>query len=163
FSAPPGLAVASVSDAAWARIEACDPDPLYTNLLPWHDAEQPYPYTHLTTLVMALNEALDLLLAEGLDAVYDRHREAAVVCRERGAGMGLDPYPDPDRRSPTVTAVSVPGRATDLQERLRENHDVVLSTGFGDLADDVLRVGHMGYNADAETVNRAMDALEAER
>jgi aspartate aminotransferase-like enzyme len=161
FSAPPGLAIASVSDAAWDRIEDRDPRSLYTNLLPWHDADQPYPYTHLTTLVVALDEALDLLLAEGLDAVSDRHREAAAYCRERGAEMGIDPYPDPERSSPTVTAFSVPGRATALQERLREAHDVTLATGFGDLADDVLRVGHMGYNADVDRVERAMDALDA--
>jgi aspartate aminotransferase-like enzyme len=159
FSAPPGLAICSVSDAAWERIETRDPDSLYTNLLPWHDAEQPYPYTHLTTLVVALNEALDLLLAEGLETVYDRHREAAAVCRERGRTLGLEPYPDPVRSSPTVTAFHVPGRATDLQDRLRTHHDVTLATGFGDLADDVLRVGHMGYNADVERVERAMDAL----
>jgi aspartate aminotransferase-like enzyme len=159
FSAPPGLAICSVSDAAWARVEARAPDSLYTNLLPWRDAEQPYPYTHLTTLVVALSEALDLLLGEGLDAVYDRHREAAAVCLERGRELGLEPFPDPARSSPTVTAFSVPGRATDLQERLRDEADVTLSTGFGDLADDVLRVGHMGYNADVDRVARAMDAL----
>ncbi|WP_338739772.1 alanine--glyoxylate aminotransferase family protein [Haloplanus salilacus] len=158
FSAPPGLAVCSVSDAAWERIEARDPDSLYTNLLPWRDAEQPYPYTHLTTLVVALDVALDRLLEEGLDTVYDRHREAAAVCRERGRELGLESYPGPERSSSTVTAFEVPGRATDLQERLREA-DVTLATGFGDLADDVLRVGHMGYNADVDRVERAMDAL----
>ncbi|WP_248895440.1 pyridoxal-phosphate-dependent aminotransferase family protein [Haloplanus halobius] len=162
FSAPPGLAVCSVSDAAWERIEARDPDPLYTNLLPWRDAEQPYPYTHLTTLVVALDQALDLLLTEGLDEVYDRHREAAAVCRERGRGMGLETYPDPSRSSPTVTAFSVPGRAGDLQKRLRADHDVTLATGLGGLGDDVLRVGHMGYNAKIDRVERAMDALDAE-
>ncbi len=159
FSAPPGLAVCAVSDAAWERIEARDPDSLYTNLLPWHDAEQPYPYTHLSTLVVALDAALDLLLEEGLDAVYDRHREAARVCRERGRELGLEPYPDSERSSPTVTAFSVPGRATELQERLQSDHDVTLSTGLGGLANDVLRVGHMGYNADVERVARTMDAL----
>jgi aspartate aminotransferase-like enzyme len=160
FSAPPGLAVCSVSDAAWERIEARDPDSLYTNLLPWHDAEQPYPYTHLTTLVVALEAALDRLLAEGLDAVYERHREVAARCRERGRDLGLDVYA-PERSSPTVTAFHVPGRATDLQERLRADHDVTLATGLGDLADDVLRVGHMGYGADRDRVERAMDALAA--
>jgi aspartate aminotransferase-like enzyme len=159
FSAPPGLATCSVSDRAWERIEARDPAPLYTNLLPWRDVEQPYPYTHLTTLVVALDAALDRLLAEGLDDVYARHREAATVCRERASELGLDPYPDPDRSAPTVTALSVPGRAPDLQERLRADHDVTLATGLGDLADDVLRVGHMGYGADVENVERAMDAL----
>ena len=162
FSAPPGLAIASVSAAAWDRIEARDLASLYTNLLPWHEADQPYPYTHLTTLVVALDEALDLLFEEGLNAVYDRHREAAAYCRERGRALGLEPYPAPERSSPTVTAFSVPGRATALQKELREKHDVMLSTGFGDLADDVLRVGHMGYNADPDRVEGAMDALAAE-
>jgi aspartate aminotransferase-like enzyme len=162
FSAPPGLAICSVSDAAWERIEARDPDSLYTNLLPWHDAEQPYPYTHLTTLVVALEVALDSLLEEGLDAVYDRHREAAAVCRDRGRDLGLEVYA-PERSSPTVTAFSVPGRATALQERLHADHDVTLATGLGDLEDDVLRVGHMGYNADVERVERTMDALAAVR
>jgi aspartate aminotransferase-like enzyme len=161
FSAPPGLAVCAVSDDAWDRIEARDPDSLYTNLLPWHDAEQPYPYTHLSTLVVALEAALDRLLEEGLDAVYDRHREAARVCRKRARELGLAPYPRPERSSPTVTALSVPGRATDLQERLHREHDVTLSTGLGGLEDDVLRVGHMGYNADVEKVERTMDALAA--
>ncbi|MFD1632272.1 pyridoxal-phosphate-dependent aminotransferase family protein [Haloplanus ruber] len=161
FSAPPGLAVCSVSDAAWERIEARDPDPLYTNLLPWHEAEQPYPYTHLSTLVVALEAALDLLLEAGLDTVYERHREAALVCRERGRNLGLEPFPDPERSSPTVTAFAVPGRATALQERLRVDHDVTLSTGLGGLEDDVLRVGHMGYNAEVEKVEQTMDALAA--
>ena len=161
FSAPPGLAVCSVSDAAWERIEARDSDSLYTNLLPWHDAEQPYPYTHLSTLVVALEAALDCVLSDGLDAVYDRHREAARVCRERGRELGLDPFPGPERSSSTVTAFAVPGRATDLQARLHREHDVTLSTGLGGLEDDVLRVGHMGYNADVEKVDRAMDAIAA--
>ena len=37
----------------------------------------------------------------------------------------------------------------------------MLSTGLGELADDILRLGHMGYNAEAEKVDRAMDAVEA--
>jgi aspartate aminotransferase-like enzyme len=159
FSAPPGLAIASVSDRAWDRIEARDPDPLYTNLLPWRDAEQPYPYTHLTTLVVALEAALDRILEEGLPAVYDRHREAAAVCRERAADLGIDTYPPEARSSPTVTALSVPGQATALQERLAADYDITLATGLGEVADDVLRVGHMGYGAEVERVERAMDAL----
>ncbi len=161
FSAPPGLTTVSVSDAAWDAIEARDPNTLYTNLLPWRDTSDGFPYTHLTANVVALDAALDLLLDEGLDAAYARHEAAAERCRERGRELGLDLYPDPERSSPTVTAFHVPGRAANLQRRLDEEHDVVLSTGLGDLADDILRVGHMGYNADVERVDRTMDALGA--
>ena len=159
FSAPPGLATVSVSDRAWDAIESRDPRSLYTNLLPWRDAEAPYPYTHLTTLVVALNEALDLVVGDGLEDVYKRHERAAERCRERGAELGLDLYPDEARSSPTVTAFHVPGRADALQEQLDEEHDITLATGLGDLANDVIRVGHMGYNADVEKVEATMDAL----
>ncbi|WP_224335684.1 pyridoxal-phosphate-dependent aminotransferase family protein [Haloprofundus halobius] len=160
FSAPPGLTTAAISDEAWAAMEARDPPSLYTNFLPWRNVSEGFPYTHLAANVAALDVAVDLLLEDGLDAVYGRHVAAAEVCRERGAEMGLEPFTDGARPSPTVTAFHVPGRAATLQQRLADEHDVVLSTGLADLADDIIRVGHMGYGADIEKVDRAMDALE---
>ncbi|TKX53150.1 alanine--glyoxylate aminotransferase family protein [Halorubrum sp. SP3] len=159
FSAPPGLATAAVSDRAWAAMEERDPHSLYANFLPFRDVSEGFPYTHLTTEVVALDAALGLLLDEGLDAVRERHETAATRCRERGAELGLEPVPDPERSSPTVTAFEVPGRAEALQETLREEHDVVLATGLGDGTEDVLRVGHMGHNARVGRVEETMDAL----
>ena len=161
FSAPPGLATAAVSDRAWAAMEARDPHSLYANFLPFRDVSDGFPYTHLTTEVVALDAALGLLLDEGLDAVRERHRTAAARCRERGAESGLELVSDPERSSPTVTAFEAPGRAAALQERLREEHDVILATGLGDGAEDVLRVGHMGHGARVERVEETMDALAA--
>ena len=161
FSAPPGLATAAVSDRAWAAMEAREPHSLYANFLPFRDVSDGFPYTHLTTEVVALDEALGLLLDEGLDAVRERHAAAAARCRERGAELGLETVPGPERSSPTVTAFAVPGRAESLQERLREEHDVLLATGLGDGASDVLRVGHMGHSARVDRVEETMDALAA--
>ncbi|WP_418286009.1 pyridoxal-phosphate-dependent aminotransferase family protein [Halorubrum sp. DTA46] len=161
FSAPPGLTTAAISDRAWAAMEERDPHTLYTNFLPWRDTSGGFPYTHLTTEVVALDEALSLLLSEGLDAVHDRHRTAATRCRERGREIGLEPYPDPERSSPTVTAFHVPDRAEAVQTALHEEHDVLVATGLGELSNDVLRVGHMGHNARVERVEETMDALES--
>ena len=159
FSAPPGLATAAVSERAWAAMEERDPPSLYANVLPFRDVSDGFPYTHLTTEVVALDAALGLLLDEGLGEVRKRHAAAATRCRERGAELGLEPVPEPARSSPTVTAFEVPGRAEALQERLREEHDVILATGLGEDTADVLRVGHMGHNARVERVDEAMDAL----
>ncbi|SMO51670.1 pyridoxal-phosphate-dependent aminotransferase family protein [Halorubrum cibi] len=161
FSAPPGLTTAAISERAWTAMEEHDPHSLYTNFLPWRDTDGGFPYTHLTTNVVALDEALSLLLEEGLDDVYARHEAAAARCRERGAELGLEPFADLERCSPTVTAFEVPGRAEELQNRLHEEHDVLVATGLGDLADDLLRVGHMGHAARVERVDETMDALEA--
>ncbi|NHN58298.1 MULTISPECIES: alanine--glyoxylate aminotransferase family protein [Halorussus] len=168
FSSPPGLTTLSVSDGAWQKVDATEQDTFYTSLEPWRDVDIPeeapphLPYTHSISNLFALDASLDLLLDEGPEAVYDRHESVAERCRERGRDLGLAPFAaDEALCSPTVTAFEVEGRASDLQRRLADEQDVILSTGLGDLADDVLRVGHMGYNADPERVERTMDALAA--
>ena len=163
FSAPPGLTVCSVSDRAWAKIESFETPSLYTDLEPWRDAvaEAWFPYTHLVSNLYGLDTAIDLLLEEGLETVFERHETAATRCRDRAADLGVSLYPDGARPSPTVTALEVPGRAQAIQSKLVEDHDIVLATGLGDLAEDVLRIGHMGHNARLERVDRTMDALEA--
>jgi len=160
FSAPPGLTTAAISGRAWAAMEARGPTSLYTNLLPWRDVSDGFPYTHLDANVAALDTAVSRLVDEGNDAVYKRHRRAAERCRKRGAELGLDLYPDESRSSPTVTAFHIPGEAEAIQQRIEEDHDIILATSLGDLADDILRVGHMGYNADVDKVDQVMDAIE---
>jgi len=161
FSAPPGLTTAAISDRAWEAMENRAPTTLYTNLLPWRDVSEGFPYTHLDANIAALDTAVSRLVDEGNEAVYDRHRRAAKRCRERGAELGVDLYPDEARSSPTVTAFHIPGEAKRIQQRVEEDHDIVLATSLGDLADDILRVGHMGFNADVDKVDRVMDAIEA--
>jgi len=161
FSAPPGLTTVAVSDRAWEAMEAREPTSLYTNLLPWRDVSDGFPYTHLDANVAALDVAVERLVDEGREAVYERHDRAAARCRERGAELGLELYPDETRSSPTVTAFHVPGEANAIQQRVDRDHDIVLATSLGELADDILRVGHMGYNADVEKVDRVMDAIGA--
>ncbi|MFC7042683.1 pyridoxal-phosphate-dependent aminotransferase family protein [Halonotius sp. GCM10025705] len=159
FSAPPGLTTAAVSDRAWAAMEEREPTSLYTNLLPWRDVSEGFPYTHLDANVAALAKAVSRLREEGIENVYDRHERAGERCRQRGRELGLSLYPDEERASPTVTAFHMPGEAKRIQQRVEDDHDIVLATSLGDLANDILRVGHMGYNADGEKVDRVMDAI----
>ncbi|UPV73438.1 alanine--glyoxylate aminotransferase family protein [Halorussus limi] len=166
FSSPAGLTTLSVSDAAWSKVEETEQNSFYASLEPWRDADIPedapphLPYTHAVSNLYALDASLDRLLDEGLGEVYDRHEAVAAQCRERGRDLGLEPFAESDALcSPTVTAFRTESRAGELQERLADDRGVVVATGLGDLADDVLRVGHMGYNADPDRVERTMDAL----
>ena len=160
FSTPPGLTTVAVSDRAWERIEDRSPPSLYTNLRPWRDTSDGYPYTHLSANVAALEKGLDLLLSEGLDTVYERHRRAADRTRQRGDAMGLELFPARELSAPTVTAFHLPGTAKDVQSAVEAEHDITLATGLGEMAEDVLRIGHMGYNAEIENVERTMDAIQ---
>ncbi|ELY96589.1 class V aminotransferase [Natrialba chahannaoensis JCM 10990] len=164
FSAPPGLSTATISERAWDRIETVENRAHYTDLTPWRTAadedEEWFPYTHMAANIRALDAAADQILEEGPAQVFERHREVAAHCRDRAADLGLEPYPTATEDcSPTVTALEYDGSATDLQETLREEHDIVLATGLGELEDDIIRVGHMGHNARRELVDETMDAL----
>ncbi|SNR30013.1 pyridoxal-phosphate-dependent aminotransferase family protein [Halorubrum vacuolatum] len=161
FSAPPGLTTAAISDRTWEAMEAREPTSLYTNFLPWRHTTDGFPYTHLTTNVVALREALALLREEGLQETYERHERVADYCRERAGEIGVPLYPDPQRSSPTVTALRLPGEAEHVQRRIRNEHDITLATGLGDLANDILRIGHMGHAARLDRVEETMDAFAA--
>ena len=165
FSSPPGLTTLSVSDRAWAAVDATDQDTFYTSLEPWRDVDIEtdgpvlLPYTHLVSNLYSLEASLDLLLEEGIEAVHNRHARVAEHCRERGRELGLEPYPNTGHASSTVTAFEVGGQAPNLQRRLKDEHDVIVATSLGEFGDDLLRIGHMGYNADLDRVDRTMDAL----
>ncbi|MFB6266349.1 MAG: alanine--glyoxylate aminotransferase family protein [Halodesulfurarchaeum sp.] len=166
FSAPPGLTTVSVSDAAWERIESVEQPSFYASLGPWRDldlSEPPFfPYTHLASNIYALEAALDELLDEGMASVFDRHERMAELTRTLGRDIGLEPYPAAEETySPTVTAFEVDTPAGALQQRVADEEDVLLATGLGEHADDIIRVGHMGFNAQEEKVERAMAALES--
>ncbi|MEY7851393.1 alanine--glyoxylate aminotransferase family protein [Natrarchaeobius sp. A-rgal3] len=162
FSAPPGLTICSISDRAWDRIESVENPTLYANLEPWRTAvdDEWFPYTHLTANLSGLDAAADLLLEEGMADVFDRHESVATHCRERAAELGLETYPANEGDcSPTVTALDVDGRASELQRVVLEDYGIVLATGLGDHEDEILRIGHMGHNARLDRVERTMDAL----
>lgn len=164
FSAPPGLTTLSVSDSAWNVVESKEQKTFYTSLLPWKNMwmeDEFFPYTHLVSNLYALDEAVNILLEERLENIYDRHREMAQLCRERGKEMSLSLYPDEESIcSPTVTAFDVEDSALEIQKKVNEKHDILLATSLGDLENRILRVGHMGYNAQEEKVRQTMDALE---
>ncbi|WP_049971617.1 pyridoxal-phosphate-dependent aminotransferase family protein [Haladaptatus cibarius] len=163
FSSPPGLTTMSVSDSTWEKVENTEQDSFYTSLEPWHEPDFSFlPYTHLVSNLYALEVSLDRILEEGLDSVFARHEETAKLCRNRGRELGIDPFPGTESLcSPTVTAFEIEGRAKEVQRRLHDDHGILVATGLGEMADDLLRVGHMGYNAQKPRVEEAMNALES--
>lgn len=164
FSSPPGLTTLSVSDKVWNEIMKGEKKSLYTSLGVWKETwfeNDRLPYSHLVSNLYALKESFDMLLEEGIDNVYNRHEKAAQLCREKGKEIGFTLYPKEEKIcSPTVTAFSVEESAVKIQTQIKEKEDILLGTGLGDMKDDILRVGHMGYNAKKDKVKKAMKALE---
>ncbi|ARP85806.1 pyridoxal-phosphate-dependent aminotransferase family protein [Bordetella genomosp. 9] len=106
-----------------------------------------WPYTPNTNLLYALHESLEMILAEGLDAVFARHQRLARACRAAVQEWGLEiQCVEPERYSPVLTGVVMPpGVDADAVRRLvYERFDMSLGTGLGKIKGRMFRIGHLG-------------------
>ena len=160
---PPGLAFISVSSRAWeAHARAGLPRYYwdFSQARRWAETGMT-PWTPAVGLVFALQAALRLLQAEGLENVLARHARLGAFVRSTLAELDLKLLvKDPERASNTVTAFWLPDgvEAAPLQRRLRDEFGVNLAGGQGVLAGKVLRIGHLGY-VDQPELAEALAAL----
>jgi aspartate aminotransferase-like enzyme len=105
-----------------------------------------HPVTPPVSLFYALDLALEILLDEGLEAVFARHHHLGEYVRRHMRAIGLQLLADPAHASSTVTAVRVPEGidARLLLHMLRERDQVVLAGGQEHLSGKIMRIAHMG-------------------
>lgn len=120
-------------------------------------------HTLPTTMTYGLREALRLILEEGLEARWTRHRRVGDALKRGLEAMGIQLFGDPAHRLPMITAMMVPEGVPDEvgRARLLEEFGVEVATAFGPLRGRIWRIGTMGYNAELSTVLRILTALES--
>ena len=158
---PPGLAMTSVSERAWAgRGEA----PRF--YFDWERTQKGQaalnaPFTPPVSLVAGLDVALGILLDQGLDAVFERHVRLGRACREGAKAMGLELFSPDDDRSAVVTAIRAPDGidATELVRSLRDRFGITIANGQGVRKGKIFRIGHIGY-FDVFDITTALAAVE---
>jgi alanine-glyoxylate transaminase/serine-glyoxylate transaminase/serine-pyruvate transaminase len=146
---PPGLGFNALSANALAAHKAARMPRAYWDWEPIIETNERgfFPYTPATTLLFGLDEALTMLVEEGLSAVYRRHRRLAEATRRAVAGWGLELVARRrEEYSPTLTAVLMPEghNADDLRRVILERFDMSLGTGLGKLQGKAFRIGHLG-------------------
>lgn len=161
FSCPPGIAAVTISERAWPRIQQVQYHG-YDALLPFQTAlrDRYMPYTHNWHNIAALETSLDLLLAEGPTAVYARHAQVAAYTRQRLEALSCHLVPAVTCSSPSVTAFYLPEGvdAARFQAECRAR-GILVGGSYGPLANRVARVGHMGVQANLETVRSGLDII----
>jgi predicted phosphoserine aminotransferase len=146
FALPPGLAFAAVSDRALERARSIPRRGLYFDFVRMEEHLQRHstPATPAISLLYALDLQLDRMLAEGLPARLERHRQLAAMAQTWAAErFGL--FAPEGYRARTVTTV-VNTRSLDvaaLNTHLAE-HGMTLANGYGKLRGRTFRIGHMG-------------------
>ena len=162
---PPGLAFVAVSARAWDRAEAATLPRFYWDWARQRRAQAKgsTPSTPATSLVVALVEALGIVLADGLETAFARHRALGRACRAGIKAMGLELYsPDDDSAAVLTGALTPEGiDAVALRLALRDRHGITIAGGHGDLVPRLFRVGHIGH-VSIDDLAEALTAIEVE-
>lgn len=162
-SAPPGLSLVTVSEAAKRSMEERKTPvaSFYANLMIFKDyfEKKWFPYTMPASDIYGLREALENI--KGDPDILNRHERIAAKVRKSLQNMGLTLYPG-SGFSNTVTAFVVPKGHTseEILTKMREEHNILLAGSFGCFDGKLIRIGHMGENATDQNMDETLKALK---
>jgi alanine-glyoxylate transaminase / serine-glyoxylate transaminase / serine-pyruvate transaminase len=165
--APPGLAPVTFSPRAMAAVQARKSKGRswyfdLTGIERYWGSDRLYHHTAPITMNYALYEALRIVVEEGLEARFRRHRENAAALQAGAAAMGLDLAAQEGYRLPQLTAVRVPEGVEDAQVRsdLLRLFNTEIGAGLGPFKGRVWRIGLMGESSRRQNVMLVLNALE---
>ena len=146
---PPGLSFNAISSKA---LDAYKNSKLAKSYWDWepmlkNNVNGFFPYTPATNLFYGLDEAINMLLEEGLENVFARHQRHAEATRLAVKAWGLEILcKNPDEYSNSLTAVLMPeGHDSDaLRKVILDNFNMSLGMGLNKIKGKVFRIGHLG-------------------
>ncbi len=163
YMMPPGLAFVAMSERAWEAYGRSDLPKFYLDLGKYRKSAQAdsNPFTPAINLYFALEAALEMMQAEGLEAIFTRHARHRAAAQAGMEAMGLPLYAADGHGSPAITAVAPEGiDAEALRKAVKEKFDILLAGGQDHLKGKVFRIGHLGFVCDRDVLT-AVAAIEA--
>jgi len=120
-----------------------------------------YHHTAPVCMVYALYEALAVVVAEGLDARYQRHLRNGAALQAGLEAMGLTLFAEKGYRLATLTAVRVSPGVNDarVRQRLLKEFNIEIGGGLGALKGQLWRIGLMGHSSTEQNVLLFLYAL----
>jgi aspartate aminotransferase-like enzyme len=161
---PPGLLIAAVGPRAW-KVHETSRYPRFF----WDIGEAKRmadqgmtPTTPPLSMLYAYRAALDMIAAEGIENVWSRHHRLGALTREGVRAAGLEVFAQEGFESDTVTAFRPPAGASarEMLNRLRKQFGVEAQGGQAHMADELVRIGHMGWVHEPE-MREAIAAVKA--
>lgn len=167
LSCPPGLSPVSFSPRAMEviqqRRQKVQSWYLDVSLLAsyWGE-ERVYHHTAPINMTYALHEALRVLLEEGLEQSFARHRRNHLALRAGLEALGIEFTTAPEHRLPMLNAVRVPDGIDDarLRKELLQIFGIEIGAGLGAFKGKVWRVGLMGHASRASNVLLFLAAMD---
>ena len=128
----------------------------------WEGKTRVYHHTAPVNMLYALNQALYLIVEEGLKNVYRRHLENHKKLVAGLEELGITMLVEPEFRLPMLNSIHIPEGIDDAAGRkeLRLKYKIEIGAGLGPLAGKIWRIGLMGHTARPENVERFIAALK---
>jgi aspartate aminotransferase-like enzyme len=149
LAAPPGVSPISINERTKKYMKSNVSPILYLNLnryFKYYLEHTETPFTPALPLYYAFDEALNLVLEEGMSKRIERHRICADAFYSSLSTLGLTPFAKEDARSNVIIAFNYLDGIDDKKFRtlLSEEFKVLIAGGFGNLKGKVFRIGSMG-------------------
>ena len=165
LAAPPGIAPISISKEAKKYMIENPPASQYLNLkryFKYYNDSFETPFTPAISLFYAYQEALNIIIEEGMENRINRHRKCANALYSGLEALGFTPFADAESRSNVVIAVNYLTGIDDkkFRELISTKFKVLLAGGFGELKGKVFRVGCMG-EVSSYHVMRTLSAISS--
>jgi alanine-glyoxylate transaminase/serine-glyoxylate transaminase/serine-pyruvate transaminase len=167
LSCPPGLSPVTLSSRAVERLEnrKAKVQSWYLDLSmvrQYWGQERAYHHTAPINMLYGLHEALTIVLEEGLENRWRRHREMHELLRAGLKEIGIDYVSQEGRHLPMLNAVKIPDGMDDAttRRRLLEEYGIEIGGGLGAFKGKAWRIGLMGYGSNRRNVTLLLAALK---
>jgi alanine-glyoxylate transaminase/serine-glyoxylate transaminase/serine-pyruvate transaminase len=168
ISAPPGMSPITVSSRAEevfrnrkSKVQSWYFD--LTTAMNYWGKDRLYHHTPPISLIYALREAMRILLEEGIEARWERHRVNQLALVAGVEAMGLPMFVEkPQDRLVTVTAVKIPAGVDDVKFRnqLLDEFNIEIAGGIGATKGQIWRLGTMGYCSQKQFILQLVAAMD---
>lgn len=163
YMIPPGLGFVAVSAKAWEAYKTAKLPRYYLDLGKYRksSAKDTTPFTPAINLFYAMQAALRMMKAEGLENIFARHERLRQAARAAVKALNMPLYAADECGSPAITAVMPNGvDAEQIRSVMRKRFDIALAGGQDHLKGKIFRIGHLGFVSDRDLLT-AIAALEA--
>jgi aspartate aminotransferase-like enzyme len=163
YMVPPGLGFVTVNARAWEAYKTAKLPRFYLDLGKYRKdaAKNTTPFTPPVNMFFALQVALRMMQAEGLEQIFARHQRLTSATRAAIKALGMPLLAPDGAASPAITAVA-PDRvdAEQIRTVMKKRFDIILAGGQDHLKGKIFRIGHLGFVSDRDILT-AIGALEA--
>ena len=170
LSVPPGLSPITLNEKAMQKLRAKKARTWYFDLAMieeyWNEGNQrKYHHTAPINMIYALHEALRLVLQEGLDARFQRHRRNAAALQAGLETLGFTYLvKKQNQRLPMLHAVYLPEGVEEgkLRQNIRARYNIEIGGGLGEFSGKAWRIGLMGHSSTKDKVGRLLNCIGEE-